>query len=136
MWFLIKLSSLIVIIFTAYILGIFLMPSQTDILADKLWISEFNQSVRWLKTWADTVGNDMLQVKEGQSAVDMARNAMKSTQDSIQKWQEVVNKTQSEIENKIDQANKVVESGQKVIDSTRELKQNVSNLTSGTWVSK
>lgn len=136
MWFLIKLSSLIVIIFTAYILGIFLMPSQTDILADKLWISGFNDSVRWLKDWADTVWNDMLQVKEASSTVDMARNAIKSTQDSIKKWQEVVNKTQWVIEQKIDQANKVAESGQKVIDSTNELKQNVSELTSSTWISQ
>jgi len=138
MWYMIKISSIVVIIFTLYMLGIFLAPTPTDKLADMIWIKWFNDSVRWLKSWADTVGDDMLQVKEDQWAVDMARDAMKSTQDKIKQWQDVVNEANWFVEKKIDQTNKVIESGQKVVDSTKQLKQDVDNLTntSSTWTSK
>lgn len=110
-------------------ISIFFVPDIADNIAKELWILDFNNKVRDLKSWADNVSEDMLQVKQTSEHINEAR-------DTIWKVNETIKKTQDAVTEKIDQTNKVIDSTQKVIDSTKQLKQDINTLTTLSWSEK
>lgn len=127
--FLIKLISLIILVATVYIVSVFIFPTQTDYFANLLWIDEVNVTIRNLKNWTDSVSENLIRVQKWQEIIDYTKKTVKDANDTL-------NKTQKTITNKIDQANKTIEAWKKVIDASKELKQNVDNLSSTSWIVK
>lgn len=128
MSFIIKTISLVIIFLTVYILWIFLFPDFTDDIAKKAWILKFNTTIRNFKSGADDVSERVIQLQDAKDNIDYAK-------DTINKVNETINKTSETIEQKIDQTQKVIESWEKVINSTKELKENIDNLTTVSWSS-
>lgn len=102
------------------------MPDTTDAIASKLWISDFNSFIRYFKTWADNVWEDLIQIKKAEETINSAR-------ETIDKTNELIEKTKTTVETKIDQTEKVIEKTEEVIKTTKELKEDFDNLTDFSW---
>lgn len=120
MKFFVRFSSSVLIVFTIYIVSVFVFPIQADNLANSIWIIWFNNYLRDFKTWSDTIADDLFQ---------------KTTMDQINKARDVVRQTNDQINTKVEQANKVYENSKKVLDTTEELKNSIEELAalSASW---
>lgn len=129
MKFLVKVFSFFILLFAVYILGVFLLPSVTDAVWEKLWILEFNIWIRQLKWGADTIGEDLLQINQASEVLSGARNIVDKTKEAIQKTQEGIETTRQVIDTKVQQVNKVADSFEKTKQSVNELQNNLSDLS-------
>ncbi len=126
MWFITKLVSLALIIVTAYLLAVFFAPWFADEIANTIWTPTLNQKIRWFKSWADGVWNDMLQIKSAQEQISWAR-------DTVNKINEWIDKTKKAVDEKIDQTNRVIDQTNKTIESVQKVWDNVSELKKNIW---
>ncbi|EKE26329.1 MAG: hypothetical protein ACD_4C00329G0002 [uncultured bacterium (gcode 4)] len=126
MSFIWKFILSILVIVVLYILFTFMMPKESDLMAKKLWIENFNEYIRNLKEWADWVSDELLQLKSSEEIIWKAKNVVNSTNEAI-------DKTKDAITNKIEQTNKVIKSWEKVIEATSEFKNNIKELSTLSW---
>ena len=126
MSFIWKFILSILVIVVLYILFAFMMPKESDLMAKKLWIENFNEYIRNLKKWADWVSDELLQLKSSEEIIWKAKNVVNSTNEAI-------DKTKDAIINKIEQTNKVIKSWEKVIEATSEFKNNIKELSTLSW---
>ena len=124
-----KIFSLLILLFTVYLIAIFFAPSIADSIGQDLWVLSFNTWVRELKWGADTVSEDILQLKDAWDTLSWARSVVDKTKDLIQKTQQWIETTRQTIQTKVDQVNKVADSFEKTKNSVTELQKNIDNLT-------
>lgn len=129
MKFLGKVFSLLIVLFTIYLLCIFFAPDFADKVGKELGITAFNTWVYDLKGWVDHVSEDMLQLKWAGDTLSGAKDVVNKTNSLIEQTQQGIDKTRETIETKVNQVNKVADSFEKTKNSYDELKQNISNLT-------
>ena len=133
MKFLGKIFSVLIVLFTVYILAIFFAPSFADGFWKDLWLLGFNQWLRELKSGADTVSEDILQLKSAEETLSGTRSMVDKTKQLIESTQKGIEVTRQTIETKVDQVNKVADSFEKTKNSVNELQQNLDALTTFSW---
>ncbi len=126
MWFVYKIIFTVVLIVIIYVLWVFLFPTQVDKIATDIWILEFNLKIRGLKSWADNVSENLLQIKSWEEIIDKAKNVANDISWSI-------NTTKNVIQEKVEQWNKVINSAKKTWESLNELRENISDFTTLSW---
>ncbi len=129
MKFLVKVFSFIILVSAIYLLGIFLVPSTTDMIGEKLWILEFNVWIRELKGGADGISEDLIQINQLGEVMSGVHSVTDKANEYIKKTQEGIETTKQVIDTKVQQVNKVADSFEKTKQSVNELQNNLSDLT-------
>ncbi len=114
-----------VLLATAYVVSVFVLPEQSDRLADTLGVTEFNRVLRELKEGSSAdvqLPKSFQDLNQGSGIVQDARRIIGQTQSGIAE-------TKTVIETKMEQAKRVGESVEKTAKAISDLKANVSELT-------
>jgi gas vesicle protein len=119
-----QILSLILLLGTSYVLGVFFAPAQTDEIAGFIGADGVNEVIRSMKSSADTVSTRLIEFQEASGGVlDTAKDALWQVQDTVSASKQM-------IETKVDQTKKVVEKVEQTANAVQDLKSSVQDLTS------
>ncbi len=124
-----RFFSILILIGTCYILGVFFLPKETDEVAKKFWIERVNEVLRSLKSES--------QKSDTPLELNMSGTIWNNINTLVNQVREATENGKSITQTKLDQAKQVIETGKRVIESVQktseavwELKNSVSTLTS------
>jgi len=129
-----KILASIVLIIVLYILGVFLAPNFMDSIAERLGMMSVNTIIRNLKSGADSTSDTLLQIKDASGAIGTARSIATQANDTLQKTTETINTIRQVGEQKVQQVQKTAESVQKAGQAISEVQDNISELTTLSWM--
>jgi methyl-accepting chemotaxis protein len=119
----IKVISILVILFVSYILGVFLAPKQTDEIGKLLGISEFNQMIRNSKTKVDGITGEIKDLNDQTGGILMgSTEQIQRARDAANQMKTQINDTKNQIDGKVNQA-------KDVYDTANALKTKIDVLT-------
>jgi len=122
---------LAIIIFILYIVLIFIKPALADNIAQKLWISDFNEKIRTIKKWIDILWTKVPTKEELQKAYSWAKEKVEKIKSNIDNIRDTAGnlkdkyeKTKEFIDKTWDKINKVKDS----LDDLQKVWEDISNV--------
>lgn len=126
-----KIASILVILFVSYVLGVFVAPAQMDEIGKLAGISEFNQTIRASKQKLDSITGEVKDLNDqtGGLFLNSAEVNIKRARDVVSEVRGTMETTKSQIESAKSTIETKIDQGKQIYDTANSLRNQVNEFT-------